>query len=120
MSEVQHRPPPRGRGSSRGGRGGFGNRGGLRGSRANGDSNASSFEDQGEVGQLKRQYAEPLKTIKEMFPTWTDEDIVFALHGEQGDVVATIEHMSEGSCSSSRLSGYHWWQILDRCCQLPQ
>lgn len=98
MSEVQHRPPPRGRGSSRGGRGSYGNRGGRTFTRMNGDSNASLFEDQGEVGQLKRQYAESLKTLKEMFPDWTDEDIVFALQEEQGDVQATATRMSEGSC----------------------
>lgn len=64
----------------------------------NGDSNASSFEGQGEVGQLKQQYAEGLKTIKMVFPDWTDEDIVFALQEEQGDIEATVTRISEGSC----------------------
>ncbi|RPB21054.1 hypothetical protein L211DRAFT_851794 [Terfezia boudieri ATCC MYA-4762] len=96
MSEVQHRPPPRGRGLARGGRGGFGSRG-SRFSRMDRDSNASSFEDQGEIGQLKQQYAEKLKTVKEILPDWTDEDIVFALQEAQGDVEATVTRMSEGS-----------------------
>ena len=96
MSEVQQRPPPRGRGSSRGGRGGFGTRGGHRSSRVNGDSSAL-FEDQTEVGQLKRQYADKLKTMKEMFPSWTEEDLVFALKEADGDVAAAATRMSEGS-----------------------
>ena len=100
MSEVQQRPPPRGRGSSRGARGGFG-RGAFRPSRVNGDSSAL-FEDQGEVGQLKRQYADKLKTMNEMFPTWTDEDLVFALKEADGDVGAAATRMSEGS----------WFQVL--------
>jgi len=103
MSEVQHRPPPRGRGTARGGRGGFAGRGGFRSSRMNGDSNASSFEDQGEVGQLKQQYAESLKTVREMFPDWSDEDLVYALQEAQGDIGAAATRMSEGSCSQVTL-----------------
>jgi len=65
----------------------------------NGDSN----EDQGEVGQLKRQYADSLKTIREMFPDWTDENIIFALQEEQGDVEATVNRMTEGPYSQVTL-----------------
>ena len=95
MSEVQQRPPPRGRGPSRGARGGFGGRGAFRSSRVNGDSNALS-EDQSEVGQLKRQYADKLKNMKEIFSTWTDEDLVFALKEADGDVEAAAALVSDG------------------------
>ena len=101
MSEVQSRPAaPRGRGSARGGRGGFGSRG--RGSHrpSNGEKVAAppvpSYEDEGEIGQLKKQYASKLSTIKEMFPDWTDEDIVFALQETGGDLEGTIDRISEG------------------------
>lgn len=102
MSEVQTRPSaPRGRGSARGGRGGYSSRGGRVGGRQmNGDrENAvpqTTLEDEGELGQLKKQYASKLSTVKEMFPDWTDEDIVFALQETGGDLESTIERISEG------------------------
>ena len=102
MSEVQPRPTgPRGRGSGRGGRGGYSSRGGRSGPRpTNGDKldtpTTPSYEDEGELGQLKKQYASKLSTIKEMFPDWTDEDIVFALQETDGDLEGTVDRMSEG------------------------
>lgn len=101
MSEVQSRPAaPRGRGSSRGGRGGYSARGG-RGGRAhttNGDHATShpSIEDESEVGQLKKLYGSKVSTIKEMFPDWTDEDIVFALQETDGDLETTVERITDG------------------------
>lgn len=116
MSEVQVRPSaPRGRGSARG-RGGYGSRGGRGGSRfANGERTEniqnSPPEDEGEIGQLKKQYSGKLSTIKEMFPDWTDEDIVYALHETDGDLESTIERISEGMpfvnpCSHRRRLSY--------------
>ncbi len=55
-----------------------------------------SYEDEGELGDLKKMYATQLSTIKEMFPDWTDEDLVFALQETNGDLVRTIDRISEG------------------------
>jgi len=102
MSEVQSRPSaPRGRGSARGGRGGFSSRTGRGGPRPGNGEKAElhttpSYEDEGEIGQLKKRYATKLSTIKEMFPDWTAEDIVFALQETDGDLEGTIEQISEG------------------------
>ncbi|KAH0541408.1 hypothetical protein FGG08_004098 [Glutinoglossum americanum] len=107
MSETQVRPSaPRGRGSSRGGRGTrTGQRGGSRNT-INGNYHQKienvpiiSYEDEGELGELKRLYSSKLTTIKEMFPDWTDEDIVFALHETSGDLESTIERITEGNIS---------------------
>ena len=104
MSEVQSRPSaPRGRGASRGGRAGFGSRGG-RGGRSshatNGDradtTSAPSIEDDAGVGQLKKQYGTKVATIKEMYPDWTDEDVVFALQETGGDLELTVERITDG------------------------
>ena len=70
-----------------------------------------NYEEEGEVGELKSKYASKLSTVKEMFPAWTDEDIVFALHETDGDLENTIERISEGrsqypftkSCAKSTL-----------------
>lgn len=103
MSEVQSRPAaPRGRGSARGGRGGFSSRGGRggRGHATNGDKAdttlASSIEDDSEVGQLKKKYGAKVSMIKEMFPDWTDEDVVFALQETDGDLETTVDRITDG------------------------
>lgn len=102
MTDVQQRPSgPRGRGSGRGGRGGYSARGG-RPRQTNGDkanARTSSYEDEGEIGQLKKKYATNLGRIKEMFPDWTEDDIVFALEENGNDVERTVERMSEGTKS---------------------
>ncbi|KFZ06031.1 hypothetical protein V501_07789 [Pseudogymnoascus sp. VKM F-4519 (FW-2642)] len=106
MSEVQSRPSaPRGRGASRGGRAGFGSRGGAgRGGRShatNGDrpdsASAPSIEGDAGVGLLKKQYGTKVATIKEMYPDWTDEDVVFALQETGGDLELAVERITDGT-----------------------
>lgn len=49
-----------------------------------------------------KQYASELAQLKDLFPDWTREDIVFALDENEGDVQITAEKISEGSsCSDS-------------------
>ena len=103
MSEVKSRPSaPRGRGSGRGGRGGYISRGGRNSNRqTNRDKSdvpdiVMNEEDEGEMGALKRQYAPKISTIKDMFPNWTAEDIVFALQETNGDLEGTIDRITEG------------------------
>ena len=97
MSDVQSRSSGH---RGRGGRGGYGSRGG-RPRQANGEKAEAtptiSYEDEGELGQLKKQYSSELSTIKEMFPAWTDDDVVFALQETDGDLERTIERISEGT-----------------------
>lgn len=100
MSETQSRPH-RGRTSARGGRGGP--RGGARaGNRhVNGDhktnADLDAAADQGEIGEMKKQYSSELPMLKEMFPDWTDVDLVFALEESNGDVMSTIDRITEGT-----------------------
>lgn len=107
MSEVRSRPSAvRGRGSGRGSRGGYNSRGGRLSTRqTNGDmpdsTPSSSLEEEGELGELKRMYSSKLLTIKEMFPNYTDEDIVFALQETDGNLEATIDRISEGKSTTS-------------------
>lgn len=108
MSEIDSRTTPsRGRSSVRGGRGGFG-RGGPRGGhrQSNGafkDVEEPALEDQGEIGELKKQYSTQLPIIKDMFPDWTDVDLVFALQETDGDLQTTIERITEGTYSVAAL-----------------
>ena len=105
MSEVQSRSAAtRGRGSARGGRGGgFSTRGGGRaGTRTNGDtkhdadSSLPTLEDEGEIGQLKNLYGSKVAGIKEMFPDWSDVDILYALQETDGDQDLAGTRIAEG------------------------
>ncbi|KAK6593982.1 rnapii degradation factor def1 [Botrytis cinerea] len=106
MSEVQSRPAPRGgRSSARGGRGGFtsraGGRGGARGhaTSENTSTTASIEQNNSEVVQLKKKHGSKVSTIQELFPGWTDEDVVMALEETDGDLESTVERISEGTIS---------------------
>ncbi|GKT63232.1 RNA PolII degradation factor DEF1 [Colletotrichum tofieldiae] len=106
MSEVQTRPAAsRGRGSGRGGRGGFASRGGRTSVRPNGDKFDSkndaddAFEDQGELGELKKQYGSKAPLIKELFPDWSEQDILYALQETDGDENLAVTRIAEGTIS---------------------
>lgn len=99
MSEVQSRPSAsRGRVSARGGRGGYSSRGGRGGSRSTKpDVTEPTYDDEGELGQMKKKYSDTLPLLKELFPDWTDEDLVFALEDADGDLEQAIDRISEGT-----------------------
>lgn len=104
MSEVAARSSAsRGRGSGRGGRGGFAGRGGRR---ANGDktetgadTSSSAFEDEGEIGELRRLYGSKTEVIREMFPDWSEVDVLFALQETNGDENEAVTRIAEGTVS---------------------
>ncbi|KAM5373668.1 hypothetical protein ACJA88_008512 [Fusarium oxysporum] len=104
MSEVTSRTSAsRGRGSGRGGRGGFAGRGGRR---TNGDkpdhSTADSqgaFEDEGDFGELRKQYGDKTSVIREMFPDWSEADVLFALQETNGDENEAVTRIAEGTIS---------------------
>ncbi|KAI0395840.1 hypothetical protein F5Y17DRAFT_167930 [Xylariaceae sp. FL0594] len=106
MTEVQARQAPtttRGRGGGRGGRGGFGGRN-TTARRANGDNTASTTEssavdDDSDIAQLRKLHGEKLVLIKELFPDWSDADILYALKETDGDVELTATRIAEGTIS---------------------
>jgi hypothetical protein len=128
MSEVQARPAAsRGRGAGRGGRGGFGNRGGRTSGRTNGEKEnhrsdpvetAAAFEDDGDLAELRKLHGGKVNVIKEMFPAWSEADVLFALQETDGDENVTVTRIAEGklfffflislSCSLPLLSAQTW------------
>lgn len=112
MAETQPRPSgTRGRGSTRG-RGGYSSRGGGRSASksANTASAQESFvdplEEESELGQLKKKYNTQLNQLKELFPDWTLDDLVFALQETDGDVETTVERITDGMAHRT-----HWASI---------
>lgn len=103
MSEVTSRPAAsRGRGSGRGGRGGFAGRGGRR---ANGDKSdhkaaddsLGAFDDEGDFAELRKQYGDKTSVIREMFPDWSEVDVLFALQETNGDQNEAVARIAEGT-----------------------
>jgi hypothetical protein len=106
--------PPRGTStprfnSSRGGRrGGLGaSRGALKSQPESTDwaaqeDPADADTSSEEVAQLKVKYANQLKTLKEVFPDWTAEDLVFALQEVDGDLPTATDRIAGGSHLLSR------------------
>ncbi|KAJ2903329.1 hypothetical protein MKZ38_010080 [Zalerion maritima] len=101
MAEIQSRPSSstRGRGSGRGGRGALSSRGGRASTRSPNANGDSSFEDEGEIGFVKKKYAGEIAQIKEVFPGWSDVDIAFALQETNGDVELACTRIADGSIS---------------------
>lgn len=101
MSEVTTRPgASRGRGSSRGGRGGFSNRGGRSSGKPNGDATdaptPSAFDEDGDIAELRKLYGSKIAPIKDMFQGWSDVDILYALQEADGDENLAVERIAHG------------------------
>lgn len=45
---------------------------------------------------MKKKYSDTLPTLKELFPDWKDEDLVFALEDSNGELEEAIERITEG------------------------
>lgn len=118
MSEVAARASAsRGRGSGRGGRGGFAGRGGRRPNGDKPDQKAgdtpAAFEDDGDVGGLRKQYGDKTSIIREMFPDWSEVDVLFALQETNGDQEEAVTRIAEGtSCCPTRPLSY---LLLHQC-----
>lgn len=82
------------RGGRRGG-GGAGFAGG-RGGRSAVNAAAALPDDTEEVRVLRAKYADKLALLREMFPDWTDEDLLFALQEAGGEVELAVGRISEG------------------------
>lgn len=112
MSEVASRSSAsRGRGSGRGGRGGFAGRGGRR---PNGDKfdqkttdAPAAFEDEGDVGELRRLYGDKTSIIREMFPDWSEVDVLFALEETNGNQEEAVTRIAEGKSSRCSSTAAH-------------
>lgn len=81
------------RGGRRGGGSGF-SRGGKSSSVIN--AAAAQPDDTEEVRKLRAKYADKLGLLREMFPDWTDEDLLFSLQEAGGEMELVVGRISEG------------------------
>lgn len=99
MSEATSRSSAsRGRGSGRGGRGGFAGRGGRRpnGDKPDQSDSLGAFDDEGDLGELRKLYGDKTSVIREMFPDWSEADVLFALQETNGDQSEAVTRIAEG------------------------
>ncbi|PKI83200.1 RNAPII degradation factor [Malassezia vespertilionis] len=59
-------------------------------------NNASTANDTEQVRELRTKYAGQLAMLLEMFPEWTDEDLLFVLQESSGVVEVAVGRISEG------------------------
>jgi hypothetical protein len=59
---------------------------------------AAQPDDTEEVRRLRAKYADKLSLLRELFPDWTDEDLLFALQEAGGDLELAVGRISEGEC----------------------
>ncbi|KAI1335027.1 hypothetical protein F5Y15DRAFT_399334 [Xylariaceae sp. FL0016] len=100
MADVQARSQTsssRGRGGGRGGRGGYVARNSTN-RKANGATD-SPIDDDNDVSQLRKQHGAKLDMIKEMFPDWSDADILYALKETDGDAEVAATRIADGTIS---------------------
>ena len=50
-----------------------------------------------ETRALRRKYGDKLATLKEMFPGWTDEDLLSTLNDVNGSLETAVGRISEGA-----------------------
>lgn len=110
MSDVQTRPVARGGrpSAARGGRGGFSSRGARSSRTPNTNGSAKhdqeptslpTLDDQGEIADLNKAHGSKIPIVKELFPDWSEVDILYALKETDGDETLTIERIIDGSIS---------------------
>jgi len=56
-----------------------------------------------ELRQLRKEHAASLATLRELFTEWKEEDLLYALKDNGGDVDKTIDRISEGKQGAVRV-----------------
>lgn len=65
---------------------------------------------------MKKKYSSSLPVLKELFPDWTDDDLIFALEDSDGDLENAIDRITEGMVSCNgvfRFSTYFLHGLAD-------
>lgn len=60
------------------------------------DQDSLAAPDTEEVRALRSKYSDKLDMIRELFPDWTDEDLLFALQEANGELELAVGRISEG------------------------
>lgn len=74
------------------------------------DDNLGTFEDEGEFAELRQQYGGKTSVIREMFPDWSEADILYALKETNGDETEAVTRMADGT----------FWETNFAACFPPQ
>ncbi|OAQ95990.1 hypothetical protein LLEC1_01665 [Akanthomyces lecanii] len=59
----------------------------------------TAFDDDGDLGELRKLYGDKTSVIREMFPDWSEADVLFALQETNGDQSEAVTRIAEGTIS---------------------
>ncbi|PIA17850.1 hypothetical protein COEREDRAFT_80186 [Coemansia reversa NRRL 1564] len=79
----------------------------TRGSKASRGAKSSSLEDASELKALHSKYSGSVKALKELFPDWTEDDLLSAFKDAEGDLEGTINNITEGHATQ-------WGEVKSR------
>ncbi|KAJ1735825.1 RNAPII degradation factor [Coemansia biformis] len=79
----------------------------ARGGKPSRAAKGPSLEDASDLKALHTKYSSSVKTLKELFPDWAEDDLLFALEETDGDLEDTINHIAEGHAAK-------WGEVKSR------
>ncbi|KAJ2794983.1 RNAPII degradation factor, partial [Coemansia guatemalensis] len=79
----------------------------TRGSKASRSAKSSSLEDASDFKALHSKYSGSVKALKELFPDWTEDDLLSAFKDAEGDLEGTINNIAEGHATQ-------WGEVKSR------
>ncbi|KAJ1819335.1 RNAPII degradation factor [Coemansia sp. RSA 2675] len=68
---------------------------------------SSSVDEAAEFKILRNKHLSSLRILNEMYPDWTDADLLSAIEEANGDLTTTIDHITEGFASQ-------WGEVKSR------
>ncbi|KAJ2819009.1 RNAPII degradation factor, partial [Coemansia sp. 'formosensis'] len=68
---------------------------------------SSSVDEAAEFKILRSKHSNSLRILNEMYPDWTDADLLSAIEEANGDLTTTIDHISDGFASQ-------WGEVKSR------
>ncbi|KAJ2331368.1 RNAPII degradation factor, partial [Coemansia sp. RSA 2681] len=78
-----------------------------RGGSSNSRAPPSSADEAAEFKILRSKHLSSLRILNEMYPDWTDADLLSAIEEANGDLTTTIDHISDGFASQ-------WGEVKSR------
>ncbi|KAJ2082497.1 RNAPII degradation factor [Coemansia sp. RSA 988] len=79
----------------------------TRGSKASRSAKSTSLEEASELKALHSKYSGSVKALKELFPGWTEDDLLSAFKDAEGDLEGTINNIAEGHATQ-------WGEVKSR------
>jgi hypothetical protein len=71
-----------------------------------------------ELKLIRKKHGHNLATIRELFPNWTDEDLLMALNEASGDLELAAARISEGQAADRSIPFFFFFFVISRRAKL--